>query len=57
MFEIIQQTTANTTSYMIGGYAVFFTVMGIYLTSFLLRQRSLKQDLEMLNELERTEQK
>ena len=57
MFEIIQQTTANTTNYMIGGYAVFFIVMGFYLASMVLRKRSLTQDLEALKDINEAEEK
>ena len=42
---------------MIGGYVVFFVVMGIYLTSLVLRHRSLNQDLEALDELEGGQEK
>jgi CcmD family protein len=49
---LFQEAIPNTTNYMILGYAVIFTVMFIYLVSLGLRQRSLKQDLETLNELE-----
>jgi hypothetical protein len=37
---------------MIAGYAVIFGVMLIYLISLYLRQRNLKQDLEVLDDLE-----
>jgi len=56
MFEILLQTTPNTNAYMIGGYIVFFVVMGIYLASLVLRRRSLQQDIATLEELEKTEQ-
>lgn len=43
---------ANTNSYMIAGYAVIFGVMLIYLISLFIRQRSLHQDIEVLESLE-----
>lgn len=57
MFEILLQTTPDTSNYMIGGYAVFFTVMILYLASMVIRNRNLKRDLESLEEIERIEQK
>lgn len=42
----------ETTAYMIGGYAVFFIVSAIYLASLIVRNRSLRRDLETLEELE-----
>ncbi|HLA98877.1 MAG TPA: hypothetical protein VJL34_10520 [Anaerolineales bacterium] len=45
--------TPDTTNYLILGYFVFFTVMVIYLFSLYWRSRSLKQDVELLEELER----
>jgi hypothetical protein len=53
MFETLMQTgTPDTTSYMIGGYVVFFVVMALYLGSLILRHRNLVQDLAVLEELE-----
>lgn len=43
---------ANTTTYMIAGYAVIFGVMLIYLISLYIRQRNLSQDMQMLESLE-----
>jgi uncharacterized membrane protein YdbT with pleckstrin-like domain len=42
----------ETTNYMIAGYAVIFGVMLIYLVSLLVRWRNLKQDVQVLQELE-----
>jgi hypothetical protein len=50
---LLQQGPIETTAYMIAGYAVIFGVTAIYLASLFLRHRSLKQDLETLEELER----
>lgn len=46
-------TTPDTTNYMILGYVVFTTVMVLYLLSLFIRNRNLKQDVTMLEELER----
>jgi hypothetical protein len=49
---LLQEGPANTTSYMIAGYAVIFGVMLIYLISLLVRQRNLQRDLEVLQEIQ-----
>ena len=51
LFSLLQ-APANTDSYYIAGYAVFFTVMAIYMTVFILRDRNLKQEYELLKELD-----
>lgn len=48
-------TTPDTTNYMILGYVVFTTVMVLYLLSLYIRNRNLKQDIELLEELEKKE--
>ena len=48
-------TTPETTNYMILGYVVFTTVMVIYLLSLYIRNRNLKQDIELLKDLEKEE--
>jgi hypothetical protein len=52
----LQEGPANTTSYMIAGYAVIFGIMLIYLISLLVRQRNLQKDLEVLEEIQAEEQ-
>jgi hypothetical protein len=52
---LFQQGPAETTAYMIAGYAVIFGVMLIYLASLAIRRRNLEQDLEVLQELEARE--
>jgi hypothetical protein len=52
----LQDGPANTSSYMIAGYAVIFGVMLIYLISLLVRQRNLQKDLEVLEEIRVEEQ-
>jgi hypothetical protein len=53
MLYLLQDAPANTTTYMIAGYAVIFGVMLIYLASLAIRRRNLKQDLDVLKELEK----
>ncbi len=48
----LQNTTPDTSSYMIAGYAVIFIIMLIYLASLSIRQRNFRKDLELLEELE-----
>jgi hypothetical protein len=50
--SLLQQGPAETTVYMVAGYVVVFGIMLIYLVSLQVRKRSLRQDLEMLQELE-----
>ncbi len=42
---------ANTLSYMIAGYAVIFMVNIIYLASLAIRQRNLRQEQEILEQV------
>jgi hypothetical protein len=49
---LFQSAPAQTTAYMIAGYAVIFGVMLLYIVSLLVRQNNLKQDLEVLTEEE-----
>ena len=49
---MFQQTTPDTSGYMIAGYAVAFTVMALYLLSMYLRNRNLQRDLETLESLQ-----
>ena len=51
MSMILQEGPAQTTDYMIMGYGVIFGLMLIYVVSLYLRQRNLKQDLELMEEL------
>jgi len=46
------QTTPDTSAYMIAGYAIFFGVAIIYVTSLVARWKNLQRDLETLEELE-----
>ena len=49
---LLHEGPAETTNYMIAGYAIIFGVMGLYLLSLYLRRRNLNQDLEILEELQ-----
>ena len=49
-----QEATPDTSGYMIAGYVVAFVVMAIYVASMYLRSRNLKQDMSMLEEMEKS---
>lgn len=49
---MIQQAPAETTSYMIAGYSVIFSIMLIYIISLVVRNRNLKRNIKSLRELE-----
>ena len=51
-----QETTPDTSGYMIAGYIVAFLVMGLYVASIYLRNRNLKQDMTTLQELDKPAQ-
>lgn len=46
---------ANTLSYMIAGYGIIFGVMLAYWASLVIRWRNLRQDEEMLEEMDEDE--
>lgn len=50
-----QETTPDTSGYMIAGYVIAFLVMGLYLASIYLRSRNLRQDMMMLEEMDQPE--
>ena len=45
------ETPPDTSQYMIAGYAIAFGVMLIYVASLFIRQRNLKRDMSMLEEM------
>ncbi len=49
----LQDTPPDTSAYMIAGYAVFFVFAAIYLLSFFVRSRNLKQDLDTLESMQK----
>jgi hypothetical protein len=46
-----QEPTPDTSGYMIAGYIVAFIVMGLYVLSLYLRNRNLRQDMSILEEM------
>jgi hypothetical protein len=52
MSLILQQGPAETTNYMVFGYVIIFGSMLLYVISLYLRQRSLKQDLTLIEDLQ-----
>jgi len=54
--SILQQAPAQTTNYMVAGYVVIFSIMFLYVLSLVLRTRRLKQELQMIEELEHKEE-
>ena len=49
---LLQEGPADTTAYMIAGYAVIFGVMLLYVISLWVRNRNLEKDLEVLQEIQ-----
>ena len=47
----IQDTTPDTSAYMIAGYSIFFVLMLIYLVSLFIRSRNLTEDLTVLESM------
>ena len=47
------ETTPDTSSYMIAGYAIAFGVMLIYVASLFIRFRNLNRELSMLEEMDK----
>jgi hypothetical protein len=50
---LFQEATPDTSGYMIAGYVIAFVVMGIYVASMYLRSRNLRQDMSMLEEMDK----
>jgi hypothetical protein len=44
---------ANTLNYFLAGYAVIFGSILVYIASLIFRRKNLKQDEEMLQDLEK----
>ncbi len=49
-----QEATPDTSGYMIAGYVVALVVMALYVASMYLRSRNLKQDMSMLEEMDKS---
>ncbi len=52
MLYSILHAPAETTRYMVAGYAVIFSVMLLYILSMVVRRRKLERDIALLNEME-----
>jgi hypothetical protein len=48
---MLLQETSSTFGYMLAGYVVFFGLPFLYLVSWLVRQRNLEKDIELLKTL------
>lgn len=49
---LTQQGPAETTQYMIAGFVVIFGAMGLYILSLYIRQRNLRLENQLLEEIE-----
>ncbi len=47
-----QETTPDTSGYMIAGFALTFLILAAYVASLYNRSRNLRQDMDMLAEME-----
>ena len=50
--SLLLQTSAETFNYMVMGYAFILGILSLYLVSIVLRYRKLKQEMELLKEVE-----
>ena len=50
---MLLEPTPDTSGYMIGGYAIAFTIMALHLASLYIRWRNLAQDEATFKELEK----
>ena len=48
---LLQDTTPDTSGYMLAGYIIFAIIMAIYIVSFLARGRNLERDLSTLESM------
>jgi hypothetical protein len=44
---------ATSIKYMLAGYAVILTVLGLYIVSLIIRWRNLKRDFQTLKEIQK----
>ena len=49
--------TPNTVGYMIAGYVVFFGLPLLYIVSWIVRQRNLEKDIELIETLSEEKKK
>jgi CcmD family protein len=54
---LVRYPTPDTSGYMVLGYAFIFLAIAIYLISLYIRQRSMKRDIELLEELGKKDKK
>jgi hypothetical protein len=47
------ETIPDTSRYMIAGYVISFLTMGIYVLSLYIRTRNLRQDQQLLEDLDK----
>ncbi|RIK28671.1 MAG: hypothetical protein DCC56_15510 [Anaerolineae bacterium] len=47
-----QETTPDTSGYMIAGFVITFLILAVFVASIYIRNRNLKQDMDLLAELE-----
>jgi hypothetical protein len=52
LLSFLQQSTPDTSKYMLAGYVIFFTALTLYPLSLYLRHRNLQKDLELLDDLD-----
>ncbi len=52
MLTSLAQAPAETTRYMIAGYAVIFSIMFLYVASLVVRRQRVQRDLDTLSEIE-----
>lgn len=58
MFALnLESITPDTSGYMFLGYGFLFVAMAVYLASLYIRQRNFRRDIELLEELEKKEEK
>ena len=50
---LFQDTTPDTSTYMIAGYTIFFILLALYLFSLFIRTRNLNQDLAILESIKK----
>ena len=48
-----QESTPDTSGYMIAGYVIAFLVMALYVASIYLRSRNLNRDMSVLEEMDK----
>jgi hypothetical protein len=48
-----QETTPDTSGYMIAGYLITFIILGVYVASMYLRNRNYHEDMNVLEEMDR----